>query len=149
MWKPQLEAAKRWHRIFGEELNSLHDITPGAIKNLRALRNRYYRAAGHLELLRIIDAARWGGGLTLWHQDRASPPSDVTKPWKGKEPELRGLLSRSSQAEEFEAIKNLHPRAGLRFLLGRLADDFPGVSSTIEPTKDAIGSFGHRNCDGS
>jgi hypothetical protein len=126
MWKPQLEAAKRWHRIFGEELDSLHEISSGAIKNLRAIRNRHYRAmVGHLELLRIIDAARWGEGLTLWHQDGASPPSGVTKPWQGKEPKLRELLSSSSEAAAFEAVKHLHPRAGLSFLLGRLADDLP------------------------
>jgi hypothetical protein len=94
MWKPQLEAARRWHRIFGEELDSLHDISLGAITNLRAIRNRYYRAmVGHLELLRIIDAARWGEGLSLWHQEGASSASEVT--WQGKEPELRELLSRS------------------------------------------------------
>jgi hypothetical protein len=124
MWKPQLEAARRWHRIFGEELDSLHDISLGAITNLRAIRNRYYRAmVGHLELLRIIDAARWGEGLSLWHQEGASSASEVT--WQGKEPELRELLSRSSEAAAFELIKHLHPRAGLCFLLGRLADDFP------------------------
>jgi hypothetical protein len=63
-----------------------------------------------------------GRGLTLWHLEGASPASE-TRPWEGKEAELRELLSRSSQAPEFEAIK--YPRSGLCHLLGRLSQDFP------------------------
>jgi hypothetical protein len=127
MWKQQIQNAKRWAEIFLKELDTLHDISPGAIPNLRAVRspNYWMKNDAPEELLRIIDAARWEDGLTLWHFEGASPASEVTKFWKGNRAELEVLLSRSSQASEFESLKHLHPNLHVGRLLGSLAECFP------------------------
>lgn len=128
MWKPQREALKRWLRICEKDVDSLHDLSPGAWKNLRTIINPSYWANNNAtaELLRIIDAARWGDGITLWHFKGASLASEVAKFWQGKASELEDILSCSNQASEFEALKHLYPSLHVGRLLGRLVEESQG-----------------------
>jgi hypothetical protein len=64
MFARHIEEAKRWGKIFLEELDTLNGISPGARRNLAAIVNCYYQpSTKHKDLLPIIDAARWEGGL--------------------------------------------------------------------------------------
>lgn len=146
MGKPQIEAAKRWGKIFLEDLDTFKGITPGARKNLNVIQYPHWIKA-QKEFLRIIDVARWGEGLTLWHLKRASLASEVAKFWEGKSCHLEELLPCSSQASEFESFKNRYPKLRLGRLIGGIARDFPERVTEHRTNKERTWRIYPLQCD--
>jgi hypothetical protein len=112
------ENVRRWASTLLEELD-LIGVSLGALSNFKGIVRGTRSNAADLELLRVIDAARWDG-LTLWQLNEASPAS-ASKLWEGEAAELDQLLSRSSNALNFQAFKHLSRGCQLR----KLKEDFP------------------------